>query len=455
MNSADFPFLQRHNPQDCIAFADNGSTNLLDLHNDVAAVAQQLPDATFGSQIAIICADRYHFAVALLAAWSRGHGVALPPNGQPLTIAQLLNRPEVIDLVHDTDGQAGRDLRPWLARKALSAADIVLAWPQDREVATVYSSGTTGDFAPSTKSAQQIRAEIATLSETFALQSGQRFVATVPPHHLYGLLFSVLLPLYSGGAFLRDTVLHAQTLAAHVARHGATILVSVPAHLHSLSVLEPNALPSLTRVFCSTAPLRQATVESLRTQQRLSITELFGSTETGGIAYRQSPLLTVWQPLHGVAVSAGENQQLLVDSPYLASDALRPLATGDRVQLHADGTFTHLGRSDGVVKVGGKRVALQHIQNKLMDLPGVLDAAVVDVPAHSHARGREILAAVVAQDWTAQALREALSQSFDASVLPRKIMVVPQLPREDTGKLRLQRLLELFGRADNELALPK
>ena len=77
-----------------------------DLLRDVRAVAAQLPPAGPGSEVLVVCGDRYHVAVAVLAAWERGHAVALPPNGAPETVRALRRRPGVVALLHDTDAAA-------------------------------------------------------------------------------------------------------------------------------------------------------------------------------------------------------------------------------------------------------------------------------------------------------------------------------------------------------------
>src|SRR5690606_35610846 len=113
---------------------------------------------------------------------------------------------------------------------------------RDRRIVVVYTSGTTGTPMPCPKTAGQLVGEAATLAATFGIGPGDRLLATVPPHHIYGLLFGLLLPLVSGASIARETALHAEPLADLVARDGVRVLISVPAHLRALRVLEPGRI---------------------------------------------------------------------------------------------------------------------------------------------------------------------------------------------------------------------
>jgi 3-hydroxymyristoyl/3-hydroxydecanoyl-(acyl carrier protein) dehydratase len=115
----------------------------------------------------------------------------------------------------------------------------------------------------------------------------------------------------------------------------------------------------------------------------------------------------------------------------------------DRIRMRADGRFDLLGRADGVVKIGGTRVALAEIERELRDVPGVADAAVIAVDTPS-ARQHELWAAVVAPALTVEALRAALLRRLEPIALPRRFRIVAVLPREDSGKLVRARLLALF-----------
>jgi acyl-coenzyme A synthetase/AMP-(fatty) acid ligase len=442
-----------------VAFGRAGARTADDLLADVARVAAVLPDAADDErEILCVAGDRYHFTVALLAAWQRGHRVALPPNAQTELLRAMADDPRISLVIHDTDELTGLDLRPLLTEAATAAAPIDLCpLPAPRELVSVWTSGSTGEHQRHAKTAGQLFAEALTLAEHFGLGKGVRVVATVPSHHIYGLLFSVLVPLVSGGSFSRDTPLHAGVVRATLLDTAADVLVSVPAHLRALKILDPESLPNLARVFSSGAPLPPDTAMLLHARFGWSVTEVLGSTETGGIAWRVSGpeiasvhdddealLARIWTPLPHVRVDVDIHGQLLVDSPFLPPEGARPWPTADRIELVDDSAgvrFRHLGRSDGVVKIGGKRVSLAEIERRLLAIDGVEDAAVWVVEVDG-VRGNETVALVVAPGCSPEHLRTELRQWLDPVVIPRRLRLVDALPREANGKLTRRRLLE-------------
>ncbi len=429
------------------------------LTRDVLAVAARLPRASRGSEVLIVCGDRYRVAVAVLAAWQAGHAAALPPNAASETVRALRRRPGVVALLHDSDADDEDDLRPWLdaVDGKISADPMQLhAIASDRVIAIVYTSGSTGAHQACPKTARQLLGEATTLAERFAIGPAQRVLATVPPHHLYGLLFGVLVPLCAGASFIRETPLHTETVAAVARRFAADMLVSAPVHLRSLTLLSPGELPPLARVFSSGAALPGETARLLGTRLGLWVTEIYGASETGGIAWRRhapgKPAGDLpWEPLPGVSVAVDGDGGLLLSSPFLAPDAAVPLACADEIELAADGRFRLLGRRDDILKIGGKRVALAEVEQRALALPEVADVAVAMV-AVGEPRGHEIVAAIVASDPQQDPteliarVRHGLLQWFDPVVVPRRIRVVATLPREASGKLTRTNLLRLFER---------
>jgi acyl-coenzyme A synthetase/AMP-(fatty) acid ligase len=473
------PILAHHEPESPVAFGHAGERSAERLRIDVARVAAVLPDSSpdDGREILCVASDRYHFTVALLAAWQRGHRVALPPNAQPELLRSLADDPAISLVIHDTDEMTGLDLRPLLTDKArvtpiewLELAPL----PAARRLVTVWTSGSTGEHQRHPKTAGQLFAEALVLAERFGLHArgtgltelhargtgltelhargtglkGVRVVATVPSHHIYGLLFSVLVPLVSGGSFLRETPLHAGVVRAAIEETRADVLVSVPAHLRALRILDPGQLPMLSRVFSSGAPLPPDTAQMLYERFGIAVTEVLGSTETGGIASRvcgsEGAIERPWQPLPHVEVDVDSEGRLLVDSPFLPPDGPRPWRTADRVEMLEQlgvGCFRHLGRVDGVVKVGGKRVSLAEIERRLLEIPGVEDAAATVVSVDG-ARGQETVALVVAPGLSPEFLRAELRRWLDPVVIPRRLRLVDALPREGNGKLSRKRLLD-------------
>jgi acyl-CoA synthetase (AMP-forming)/AMP-acid ligase II len=437
--------LGRHAPDQLVAFGAGGDKTAADLLADAATVAAALPPATEpNSQVLMVFrSDRYAFAAALLGVWAAGHTAVLPPNQRGETISHLVLQKHIRALVHDT-GVGGHIAVPALLGQNDVPPLSRVVLPAD-VAAYSLTSGTTGASEIWPKTAHQLLAEVAVLARTFRLPDAPRSIITVPPTHLYGLLFGVLLPLATGGAFLRETPLLPEAVAARVREFDAAVLVSVPVHLRTAQAIEPGALASLVQVFSSTAPLHEVTAVNFTNRHGLAINEIFGSTETGGIAWRARARDARWRPLDGVRIGVDETGRMAVESPFGPPTAGGPFVTADRIELDADGSFVHQGRNDGVVKVGGLRVSLPSMEDWLLQYPGVVDCVVVAVP--ELARGSRVLAVVVAPTLTESQLREAMSANFDPTTLPKRFLFLDRLPREANGKLQNSRVLRLFGLA--------
>jgi acyl-coenzyme A synthetase/AMP-(fatty) acid ligase len=427
-----------HRPGDPVAFGEGGARSAADLLADASRIARALERFPPG-ELTLACEDRYHAAAALLGSWMAGRPVALPPNGQDEAVRAAVRASPSGVLLHDRAGaEDGVDLRSLLDGPAGSSALPEI--PEGRHVVTLWTSGSTGAPQRYPKTAGQILGEALLLPRLFGIGPGARIVATVPAHHIYGLLFGVLAPLAAGGALGRTSPLHAEAVAAALRGAGATHLVSSPAHLHGLLVLD--ALPRLDRAFSSGGALASDVRGRLASRLGLSVVEIYGSTETGGVAHRDEAD-GPWIRFPGVEVSIGDDGRLRVESPFLPPGSPRPFVPGDLAEPAGAGAFRLLGRSDGVVKVAGKRVALAEVEARLLSLPGVRDAAVIAVPS-TGMREVELRAAVVAPGQDEGAIRAGLLAWLDPVTVPRRIRLVDALPREATGKIPRERILAIL-----------
>jgi 3-hydroxymyristoyl/3-hydroxydecanoyl-(acyl carrier protein) dehydratase len=168
-------------------------------------------------------------------------------------------------------------------------------------------------------------------------------------------------------------------------------------------------------------------------------TDVWGSTETGGIATRQGGEAT-WAPLPGVRVSVS------TDSAEVTSPWCAPFRLQDEVELTDAGRLRLLGRRDRVVKVFGKRVDLADLEATLCKFPGVVEATVLVDPS-PEGQGR-LLAAVAPATVDVAKLRSALLAAHDPVVVPRRIRAMSALPRTAAGKPSRQGILAEFVKRD-------
>jgi len=290
--------------------------------------------------IAVHLEDAGQLAVALFGAWRAGVRVLLPADLQPASRARLSPLAEL----WLTD-QAGDTALTDLQAAPLAAAEL------DCELLglTLCTSGSSGEPKLIDKRLHQLANEVEALEALWGADLGDSAViGSVATQHIYGLLFRVLWPLCAGRPFLRRALPFAEDMQRASREQRSFCWVASPALLKRMGDnLDWPALRQVCRVFSSGGPLPTEAGKLL--QQRLGQwpTEIYGSSETGGIAWRQGGEL--WQPLPGVELDQNEQGALRVASPWLASGHVEQ--TADGAELHADGRFALRGRLDRIVKL--------------------------------------------------------------------------------------------------------
>ena len=192
----------------------------------------------------------------------------------------------------------------------------------------------------------------------------------------------------------------------------------------------------LRMALSSAGMLAQEDALSFRERTGLDVVEIYGSTETGGIAVRRRfPDGEAWHPMDPVAWKIRKGK-MCISSTFLSPTLPRGddgfFMTADCVDPDGDHRFILRGRADDIVKIGGKRVDISAVQAKLKQIPGVRDAVVVAIPA---GRGRQTeLAALVATDLNAIQVKRRLAQVSEAYAVPRQVVVVNDIPMTPAGK---------------------
>jgi len=328
------------------------------------------------------------------------------------------------------------------AAENISPGDII---DPDAHFLRLFTGGSTGKPKVWSKSPRNLFAEAFYIRRTFALSDKDIFLATVPPYHIYGLLFSILVPFVSRARVLTDTYTFPQEIISTINKNKATVLVSVPIHYRVLKV-DSLAVPSLKFAFSSAGALDRSDGLHFYKKTGLGITEIYGSTETGGIASRCiSDNTDRWKVFDVVSWKLKDSRLRVKSdftSPEMEKDSEGFCLTGDEAREEKENSFVLLGRADGVVKVAGKRVDLLDVQNKIKTLPTVSDAFVLALPSD---RGREnVIAAVVACDLTETHLKKLLMDMLEPYAVPRHVKIVSSITRTATGKIDRRRIENIF-----------
>jgi 4-coumarate--CoA ligase (photoactive yellow protein activation family) len=421
-------------------WCDGSDDTQADLVAQAERIAARLDCA--GGSVVLSCRHARSFVPGLLGAWLAGATVELLPNVQPGTLDRVDADPDVAYVLHDVAARQDRsakaiyvpDLVVGVVGGAAQVTGAVAAWPT--RAVRMTTSGSTERPRYVTKSMAQLTGELDVLATVFP--AARCVLSTVPLSHLYGLLFGALLPLRLGARIVSHDALLPADLAARIEHAAVDLMISTPAHLRAMAEA---TMPRGLRVITSGARLPAELHLRLVAAHGWHVTDVLGSTETGGIATRHHPT-EPWTAMPGVTVSAPDGQ-LVVASPWCGG---AQVALDDRIELRSGGTFQYLGRSHELVKIAGKRAHAQAIEAAVLAIAGVTDAALV-VHDAAGKEPRVALAVVVAAgaEVSREAIVAAIRREFDAVFVPRIIKHVPAIPRTERGKRSAEALRALLG----------
>lgn len=397
---------------------------------EVAALAVRLPDAAAAVNL---CEDRYAFLVAFAALLARGQVNLLPPSRAARAVDAVLaahpgsytlgdaalDPPPPHYLRFTPTGEGREPASPLLVRDAALAA-------------VGYTSGSTGVPRPNAKHWDKLALSTAHNDALLRQLAGGDYgiVATVPPQHMYGLEFSILLPLLGHASVHAGRPFFAADIACALESMPAPrILVTTPVHLRAL-VDSEQPLPSFAGIVCATAPLEPRLAYAAEARFGAPVQEVFGSTETCVIAHRRPSSEEAWTPYPGVRLHP-QPDGTRVEAPQLAA----PVVLADIIELAADGRYRLRGRNTDLLEIAGKRASLGDLTHKLLAVPGVRDGVVVQLDTPDAMGVRRIAALAVAPGLTEQAILDELRRRIDPVFLPRPLRLLPALPRSETGKL--------------------
>jgi acyl-CoA synthetase (AMP-forming)/AMP-acid ligase II/uncharacterized protein YndB with AHSA1/START domain len=334
----------------------------------------------------------------------------------------------------------------------------------------VLTSGTTG--APKgarRRNPHGIRTAAAVLSR-IPFQAGERMMVAAPLFHTWGLAAVQLgMPLHA------QLVLHRKfdpeaTLQA-IEEHRCTTLIAVPVMLQRILDLPPQVIrnydtSSLRIVAASGSAMPSALVNNFMAEFGDVLYNLYGSTEVSWASIadpedlKAAPTTVGRCPVgtrvgildqNGRPVPPGVVGQICVGNDMLfegytggGSNAVYDdmMVTGDRGYLDADGRLFVVGRDDDMIVSGGENVFPRPVEELLMTLPQILDAAVVGVPDREY--GQRFAAYVVPKPGatiSSTAVREYVHAHLPRYAVPRDVIFVSALPRNATGKVVRRRLV--------------
>lgn len=429
------PLFQSADPDRPLLWSDGRVITLGEFARSVASLAGELPNQRY---LVNLCERRHYFLIAYCAAIVKGQTNLLPSS----------RAREAVDHVLRTHSGSYACDDAMVARAADSAdthlCDTVV--PFDHIALIGFTSGSTGEPKAHIKRWAHCQPSnalnAASIRECLEPKYGVArpwIVATVPPQHMYGVETSVLLPLAADMAIHGGRPLFPADVAKALSDiPEPRVLVSTPVHLRAL-IESSQSYPDIGVVMSATAPMDAELAKAIEQRLNTIVLEAFGSTETCIIATRRTAHEETWRLYQGVTLEPSA-ENTLVCAPWF--DA--PTVLQDIVELRDAGRFVIRGRNVDLIEVAGKRASLADLTRQVLNIPGVEDAAVFQQDVSTTGAVRRVAALVVASKLTAEEVSEHLRDRVDPVFIPRPLLIVPRLPRNELGKMPRAQLLAML-----------
>ena len=353
----------------------------------------------------------------------------------------------------------------------------------ERRAMILYTSGTTSRPKGVVTTHANIEAQITSLVEAWEWQAEDSIPLFLPIHHIHGIINILSCALWSGATVEPFAKFEMQSILDRVAARAWSLFMAVPTiYVRLIQTLEAMPEDERAKVVGGFAAMRlmvsgsaalpasvHETWESLTGQRLL---ERYGMTEIGmGLSnlYRAERRPgAVGRPLPGVEIrlkaesgelieNENEPGEIQVRGPGVFLEYWnRPDVTqasfdddwfrsGD-VAVIESGYFRIMGRqSIDIIKSGGYKLSALEIEAALLDHPAIRECAVVGVPDETW--GEAVSAAVVlesGQKLSLEELREWSRDRLSSYRIPKRFLVVDELPRNAMGKVTKPAVLDLF-----------
>ncbi len=321
----------------------------------------------------------------------------------------------------DTVSVVGKTLEEW-------AEEIHRLWSKPPLALTFFTSGSTGEPVPATQEFSFHVQEILALAEIF--KGRNRIVSFVPRHHIYGFLFSVLLPKALGCPVLWMPIMPMRSLIAGL--QGGDLVIAFPLLWGKLAELNAE-FPADVWGATSTGPCRPEIITALKKAGLSGMTEVYGSSETGGVGYRNATeapyeLLPYWERV-------ANESRLLRQHPVDGSRA--DYALQDDLSWKGNTQFLPKGRIDKAVQVAGVNVYPTKVRKIMLSHPCVADCVVRLMRPEEGSRLKALVVLkTVGADVKASEkdLNSFLDQKLNHYERPAKLSLCDQIPTNHLGK---------------------
>lgn len=363
--------------------------------------------------------------------WS--HGLVLGGDALPIDSLEMLAISGAVNEMFHLHTGGREDML--LARRRLSdwVGEVARAWPgRDNRRITFKTSGSTGAPKPVTHDLDTLLAEVHV--HRTHLRPG-RILSAVPGHHIYGFIFTGLLP-----RFAEIDVVDVRDDLNALARAAPDDLIVATPDVWDYVARGFGTLPPATGV-SSTAPLSSTTARRLVERGLDRVVEIYGATEVGAIGWRDDPD-AAFRLFPGWHVQAGPMPGSDVPRPLtLVGRAGTPVLAPNMVTRPDAGSLCVGPRHDGAVQIGGYNVDLADLRAHLEAHPQIAEVRVTAVPTGNDGALRleaavtptpaAEQAGIALADWPAK-VATWLTGRVDPRAQPTAVYLAPPSPTRAT-----------------------
>jgi len=367
-----------------------------------------------------------------------------------------------VDLIHVDD----LPIRRLLLKARLTPRPPRPQSVSDETAVLLYTSGTTGACKGVELTARALAVNCDAIVKASGIGDHDRFLAVLPPFHVFGLTGNVLVPAASGLPVYAIPRFSAAALYRAIAQWRPTVLMAIPSMYATLlryKSAPPDAFKGFSMLVSGGEPLPKAVADGFRERFGVNLLEGYGLTETSPVISLNTRTEhrpgTVGKVVPNVEIRIiddqgkilgpdGDGQIIVRGHSVMKGYFNRPVETvsvldaegwfrtGDVGHLDSDGFLHITGRKKEMIIVGGENVFPREVEEVLRRHPAVSDAAVIGIKDAS--RG-EVPAAFVSLEKNAEAdelsLRTFAREHLAGYKVPRYLKIVRDLPRGPTGKV--------------------
>lgn len=431
-----------------------------------------------GERVALWLKNCPEFVPALYGILGAG-AVVTPINNflKPDEVAYILKDCDARVIITDATMSEGvarlaaglPNLRSWnveeFAKLSGGEAELDASGAAETDLAVIiYTSGTTGHPKGAMLSHGNLLCNVESCRQVLQAVDADRFVVLLPMFHSFMMTVGVLLPTIVGGSLVLVKSLHPpKNILQEIIHHRATILPAIPQFFRTLANAPVPADFPLRLCISGGAPLPGEILREFNEKMPIPLIEGYGLSEASPVV-SLNPIKgpckagSIGVPIPDVEVSVqdeegrilppGQTGEICVrggnvmqgywNRPEETTRALRGgwLLTGDIGHQDADGYFYITDRKKDMLLVNGINVYPREIEEIIYQFPGIKEAAVIGVP--DPRRGEQPIAFVAVaegQQLEEKALVQFVREKLADYKVPRRVVVMPALPRNATGKI--------------------